>query len=106
MDDASDADCMIMDQFLPPILGAFSGTTIESPGLRDALSGSPENHPPLLFFDAITDPSARITKNAFLSSSCVSRPDWLNFFFDLRAATEIYTLSLHAALPVLRAAPL
>jgi len=60
-----DADCMIMAQFLPPILGAFSGTTIESPGLRDALSGSPENHPPLLFFDAITDPSARITKTAF-----------------------------------------
>ena len=66
---------MIMDQFLPPILGAFSGTTIESPGLKAAFSGLPENNPPMLFCDAITDPSARITNTAFLSASCVTPPD-------------------------------
>src|SRR5713226_643660 len=74
-DAASCADCRMSAQFRPPILGAISGTTIESLGLSAALSGLPENHSPLLFFAAITDPSARMTNTAFLSASCVNPPD-------------------------------
>src|SRR5579885_2907545 len=83
-DDANCADCITVAQFRPPIFGGFSGTTIESPGRNTAPSGSPENHPSLLFFAAITEPSARITNTAFLSAIAVKPPAWLRYHFALR----------------------
>src|SRR5437899_7106308 len=78
-EEASCADCMSCAQFRPPILGAFSGTTIMSPARKVVLIGSPPHQPLPLFFAAITEPSARITKTAFLSASCVTPPAWLRY---------------------------
>src|SRR5260370_42587249 len=43
-DAASCADCRMSAEFRPLMLGAISGTTIDSPGLSAELSGLPENH--------------------------------------------------------------
>src|SRR5579863_2521059 len=83
-DEASCADCMMSGQLRPPILGAFSGTTIMSPARNVALIGSPLHQPSPLFFAAITEPSARITKTAFLSAICVIPPAWLRYHLALR----------------------
>src|SRR6476646_6928328 len=83
IDEAIDADCMIRAQLRPPIFGAFSGTTIVSPPRKVALIGSPPHQPSLLFFAAITEPSARMTNTAFLSASCVTPPAWLRYHLAL-----------------------
>src|SRR6266403_1473799 len=62
----------------PPI--AFSGTTTESPGCSTASSDFPDHK---LSFAPITDPSARITKIAFLSATVVGPPAWLRYHFAL-----------------------
>ena len=67
------AACNAVVQFRVPILGVLSGTTIQSPGFRAAFKGLPD-HQPALFFAAITEPSARITKTASLSASWVTPP--------------------------------
>src|SRR5260370_32874426 len=78
-DEASCADCIIVAQLRPAIFGAFSGTTIVSPARKVAFSGSPPHQPELLFFAAITEPSARITKTAFLSPSWCTSPACLRY---------------------------
>src|SRR3979490_2526770 len=60
----------------PP--SAFSGTTTVSPGCSVALSNSP---PHRLLFVPMPEPSARITKIAFLLASCVGPPDWPRYQF-------------------------
>src|SRR5271157_2706508 len=81
---------MIVVQFVPPIFGAFSGTTTMSPGRSAAFMGSPDHQPPLLFFEEITDPSARITNTAFLSAMGDNPPAWLKYHFaDLPCAALI-----------------
>src|SRR5437588_8345334 len=82
-DEAICADCMIAAQLRPPILGAFSGTTIVSPARKLVLIGSPPHQPVALFFAAITEPSARITKTALLSASCVTPPARLRYHLAL-----------------------
>src|SRR6202044_490181 len=70
-----DATCAAVNkfvQFVPPPI-AFSGTTTESPGCRTALIALPLQKSS---FAPITEPSARITKIAFLLASCVGPPDW------------------------------
>src|SRR5216683_4582172 len=62
------AACKAVVQLRVPILGVFSGTTMESPGFKAALSGLPAHHPEL-FLEAITDPSARTTNTASLSAT-------------------------------------
>jgi hypothetical protein len=62
------AACKAVVQFRVPIFGVFSGTTMESPGFKAALMGFPAHHPEL-FLEAITEPSARMTKTALLSAS-------------------------------------
>src|SRR5204863_10216939 len=93
-DEASCADCMICAQLRPPILGAFSGTTIMSPARKVVLIGSPPHHPLLLFFAAITEPSARTTKTAFLSASCVTPPAWLRYHLALRPGRKLTAVGL------------
>src|ERR1700723_3586525 len=82
-DEATDADCMSSAQLRPPIFGAFSGTMIVSPARNVALIGSPPHQPSLLFFAAITEPSARTTNTAFLSASSVTPPAWLRYHLAL-----------------------
>src|SRR5258708_34983406 len=94
-DEASCADCMIVAQLRPAIFGAFSGTTMVSPGRKDALKGSPPHHPELLFFAEITEPSARITNTDFLSASCVSPPAWLRYHLALWPATFATAVGLN-----------
>src|ERR1700688_349580 len=62
----------------PPI--AFSGTTTVSPGCKTALSEGPDHK---LAFAPMTEPSARITKIAFLFATAVGPPDWLRYHFAL-----------------------
>src|ERR1700735_4595681 len=62
----------------PP--SAFSGTTSVSPGSSVRDMESPAH---TLLLDPITEPSARITKIAFLFASCVGPPDWLRYHFAL-----------------------
>src|SRR5712692_983973 len=94
-DAATCADCMISAQLRPPIFGAFSGTTIMSPPRKVALIGSPPHQPELLFFAAITEPSARITKTAFLSASCVTPPAWLRYHLALWPETFATAVGLN-----------
>src|ERR1700751_4416775 len=75
-DDATCAACKIGAQLRGPTLGAFSGTTMESPGLRTALIGSPDQKLEL-FLAERTEPSARMTKAALLSAIWVVPPAWL-----------------------------
>src|SRR5260370_39368773 len=93
-DEAICADCMINAQLRPPIFGAFSGTTIMSPARKVALIGSPPHQPVLLFFAASTDPSARITKAAFLSASCVTPPAWLRYHLALWPRRQLAAVGL------------
>src|SRR5208283_3761539 len=72
---------MIAVQFMPPILGVFSGTTTVSPGRSVALRGSPNHQPAPLFFEEMTEPSARITNTPFLSATGVNPPAWLKYHF-------------------------
>src|SRR3984957_12151089 len=65
--------------WMPPP-NAFSGTTSVSPGCSTPDIESPEN---TLFREPITEPSARITKIAFLLASCVGPPDWPRYHFAL-----------------------
>jgi hypothetical protein len=65
--EATCAACRMAVQFRDAIFGAFSGTTIESPGFNTAFMGSPD-HKPELFFAESTDPSARTTNTALLSA--------------------------------------
>ena len=60
------AACKAVVQLRVPILGVFSGTTIESPGFKAAFSGLPAPPSRVLFFEAITDPSARIDEDGLL----------------------------------------
>src|SRR3974377_1202529 len=85
---------MIAVQFTPLIFGAFSGTTTVSPGLSEAFSGSPDHHPELLFFAEMTEPSARITKTAFLSATGVSPPAWLKYHFAERPGCALIAVGL------------
>src|SRR3974377_2293033 len=62
----------------PPI--AFSGTTTVSPGCSDVPNESPIQR---LFFTPTTEPSARITKIAFLLASVVGPPDWPRYHLAL-----------------------
>src|SRR5256885_2725000 len=62
----------------PPM--AFSGTTTVSPGCSTALNEGPDHR---LSLAPITDPSARITKMAFLSATVVGPPAWLRYHFAL-----------------------
>src|SRR5213596_3452964 len=93
-DEAICADCMISAQLRPPIFGAFSGTTIVSPARKVALIGSPPHQPLLLFFAAITEPSARTTKTAFLSAICVTPPAWLRYHLALRPGRKLTAVGL------------
>jgi hypothetical protein len=81
-EEATCAACKICVQLRPPIFGALSGTTMESPGLSTALSGSPDQRLEL-FFAERTEPSARITKVAFRSAMAVVPPAWLKYHFAL-----------------------
>ena len=81
-DDATWAACKIALQLRAPIFGAFSGTTIESPGFKTALMGSPDQNPEL-FLAERTEPSARTTNTAALSATWVNPPDWLKYHFAL-----------------------
>src|SRR5580704_1639453 len=94
-DEATDADCMSSAQLRPPIFGAFSGTTMESPARWVALIGSPPHQPSLLFFAAITEPSARITNTAFLSASSVTPPAWLRYHLALWPGTVATAVGLN-----------
>ena len=70
------ATCKAVVQLRLPILGAISGTTIESPGFNDALRDRLPTIRELLFFADSTDPSARMTKTAFYRrSGSALRPD-------------------------------
>src|SRR6516164_5008575 len=93
-DDKTCAVCIIAVQFTPVIFGAFSGTTTVSPGLSEASSGSPDHHPELLFFAEITEPSARITKTAFLSATGVIPPAWLRYHFAERPGCALIAVGL------------
>src|SRR6202030_3772255 len=62
----------------PPI--AFSGTTTVSPGCNTALRERPDHK---LSFAPITEPSARITKIAFLLATAVGPPDWVKYHLAL-----------------------
>src|SRR5579862_2430096 len=81
-EDATCAACMIVAQFRGANLGAFSGTTIESPGFRTAFMGSPSQNPEL-FLAERTEPSARKTKTAPRSAIWVNPPAWLRYHFAL-----------------------
>src|SRR5271157_1451506 len=94
-EEATCAVCMTVAQFVPPILGAFSGTTTMSPGRRAALIGSPDHQPPLLFFEEMTEPSARITNTAFLSAMGVSPPAWLKYHFADRPCAALIAVGLN-----------
>lgn len=65
--EATCAACKRVDQFLVAIFGAFSGTTMESPGFNTAFMGSPDQNPELFFAES-TEPSARMTNTALLSA--------------------------------------
>src|ERR1700751_1273560 len=86
---------MIAVQFVPPILGVFSRTTIESPGRNVALNGSPENQPPPLFFAERTERSARMTNTAFLSAIGVRPPAWLRYHFAERPDCALMAVGLN-----------
>src|SRR5579864_131705 len=79
------AICTVTGQFRPPMFGAFSGTTIVSPGFSTVFSGSPL-HQPELFFAASTEPSARTTNAACRFESWVNPPAWLKYHLALRPA--------------------
>src|SRR5271169_3067602 len=86
---------MSVVQFIPPILGVFSGTMTVSPGRSEALKGSPVNQPPPLFFAERTEPSARITNTAFLSASGVSPPAWPRYHFAERPDWVLIAVGLN-----------
>src|SRR5438445_13596334 len=88
-DEASCADCMICAQFRPPILGAFSGTTIMSPARKVVLIGSPPHQPLPMFFAALTEPTARPNKTACLSDSSVTHTDSLRYHLTLLPGTHL-----------------
>src|SRR6202158_5697898 len=77
-----DATCVPRNpacHWMPPPI-ALSGTTTVSPGCNTAFSERPDHK---LSFAPITDPSARITKIAFLSATVVGPPAWLRYHFAL-----------------------
>src|SRR5215471_10549803 len=100
-DVASCAACRTVVKLGPPTFGARSGTTIVSPARSGALSGSPENHPELLFFAASTDPSARITKTALRSAIGVNPPAWLRYHLAERPGCTPIAVGLNTC-PVTR----
>src|SRR6266436_4352270 len=79
MDDATCAAKNTVDHCTPPPI-AFSGTTTVSPGCNTAFNEFPDHK---LSFAPTTDPSARITKIAFLSATVVGPPAWLRYHFAL-----------------------
>src|ERR1700747_2036133 len=79
MDDATCAARKPVHPCTPPPI-AFSGTTTVSPGCNTAFNDFPDHK---LSFAPITDPSARITKIAFLSAIAVGPPPWLRYHFAL-----------------------
>src|SRR5271154_780311 len=64
---------------MPPPM-AFSGTTTVSPGRNSAFKESPPHSP---WLEPRTEPSARITKIAFLLANWVGPPDWPRYQFAL-----------------------
>src|SRR5271157_2313424 len=94
-EEANCAACIIVVQFGPPTFGAFSGTITVSPDRSDAPSGSPPHHPAPLFLEEITDPSARMTKTAFLSAIGVRPPAWLKYHFAERPGCKLIAVGLN-----------
>src|SRR5271165_2115590 len=105
---------MIVVQLAPPIFGVFSGTTTMSPGRKATLMGSPDHQPALLFFEEITDPSARTTNTPFLSAMGVNPPAWLKYHLAdrprsaaiaVRLNTCPFTITTFAFLGITRTSP-
>src|SRR4030095_8329541 len=92
---ANCAACKTVVKFGPPTFGALSGTTMVSPGRKEALSGSPDHQLELLFFAEITDPSARITKTAFRSAIGVRPPAWFKYHLADRFPCWLIAVALH-----------
>src|ERR1700757_284087 len=88
------AVCMTATQFVPPILGVFSGTITMSPGRSAAFIGSPDHQPLLVLFEETTDPSARITNTPFLSAIGVKPPAWLKYHFADRPGWALIAVGL------------
>src|ERR1700730_8202960 len=81
-------------QFLVPMRGATSGTTTVSPGRRVAPKGSPLQKPEL-FLEARTEPSALMTKTAFLLANCVKPPAWLRYHLALLPGLKLTAVGLN-----------
>src|SRR5271155_2454128 len=75
IDEASEAVVNTLCHCTPPP-NAFSGTMTVSPGRNAAFNESPLH---TLSLPPSTEPSARITKIAFLFATAVGPPDWLRY---------------------------